>query len=88
MLDESNISLKSWTNQYPPTILLDFDDDINNVTNNADILVNDISGKEIQKGLRVLANKKTAGAYFIPAELLKWKGDEIVDELTKIASIV
>ena len=75
-------------NQPIPTILLDFDDDINNVTNNADILVNDISGKEIQKGLRALANKKTASAYFIPAELLKWKGDEIVDELTKIASIV
>ena len=64
------------------------DDDINNVTEEADISMNDISKEEIKEGLRVLANNKAAGLDFIPVELLKWGGDAMVDELTKIANVI
>ena len=50
--------------------------------------MNDISKEEINEGLRALANNKAAGLDFIPAELLKWGGDAMVDELTKISNIV
>ena len=50
--------------------------------------MNDISKEEIEKGLRVLAKNKPASLEFIPAELLKWGGDAMVDERTKIANLV
>ena len=75
-------------NQPIPTILLDLDDDINNVTKEADTSMNNISKEEIQEGLRALGNNKVACLDFIPAELLKWGGDAMVDKLTKISNIV
>ena len=75
-------------NQPIPTILLDLDDHINNVNDDAAISVNDISKDEIEGGLRALANNKAAVLDFIPAELLKWGGDAMVDEMTTIANIV
>ena len=71
-----------------PTIVLDLDRDINNVTDDADISMNDISKEKIEGGLRAIANNKAAALEFIRAELLKLGGDAIVDELTKIANIV
>ena len=71
-----------------PTIVLDLDRDINNVTDDADISMNDISREKIEGGLRAIANNKAAALEFIRAELLKLGGDAIVDELTKIANIV
>ena len=50
--------------------------------------MNNISKEEIKEGLRVLANNKPAGLDFIPVELLKWGGDAIMDELTKIANLI
>ena len=64
------------------------DDHINNVNDDAAISVNDISKDEIEGGLRALANNKAAVLDFIPAELLKWGGDAMVDEMTTIANIV
>ena len=64
------------------------DDHINNVNDDAAISVNDISKDEIEGELRALANKKAAVLDFIPAELLKWGGDAMVDEMTTIANIV
>ena len=75
-------------NQPIPTILLDLDDHINNVNDDDAISVNDISKDEIEGGLRALANNKAAVLDFIPAELLKWGGDAMVDEMTTIANIV
>ena len=75
-------------NQPIPTILLDLVDDINNVTEEADTSMNNISKEEIKEGLRALGNNKAAGLDFIPAELLKWGGHAMVNELTKISSIV
>ena len=63
--------------------LIDLNDDVNNITYNADISMNDISKEEIKEGLRALANNKAARLDFIPAELLKWGGDAMVDELKK-----
>ena len=74
-------------NQPIPTILLDLDDNIN-ATDDADISMNYISKEEIKEGLRGLANNKAAGLDFIPAELLKWGGVAMADELTKIPNIV
>ena len=71
-----------------PTIVLDLDRDINNVTDDADISMNDISKEKIEEGLRAIANNKAAALEFIRVELLKLGGDAIVDELTKIANIV
>ena len=64
------------------------DYDINNVTDDADISMTDISKYEIEEGLRALVNNKASGLDFIPAELLKTGGHAMVDELTKIANIV
>ena len=64
------------------------DDHINNVNDDAAISVNDISKDEIEGGLRAPANKKAAVLDFIPAELLKWGGDAMVDEMTTIANII
>ena len=50
--------------------------------------MNDISKEDIEEGLRALTNNKAACLDFIPAQLLKWGGDAIVDELTKITNIV
>ena len=58
-------------------------DDVNNIAYDADISMNDISKEEIKEGLRALANNKAARLDFIPAELLKWGGDAMVDELKK-----
>ena len=49
--------------------------------------MNDISKEETEERLRALANSKAAGLDFIPVELLK-RGDAMVLELTKIASMV
>ena len=68
-------------NQPIPTILLDLDYDINNVTDDADISMTDISKYEIEEGLRALVNNKASGLDFIPAELLKTGGHAMVDEL-------
>ena len=46
--------------------------------------MNDISKEEINEGLIALANNKAGDLDFIPAELLKWGGDE----LTKIANFI
>ena len=62
-------------------------DELNNVTNDADVSMNDISKEETEERLRVLANSKAAGLDFIPVELLK-RGDAMVLELTKTASMV
>ena len=75
-------------NQPIPTILLDLDYDINNVTDDADISMTDISKYEIEEGLRALVNNKASGLEFIPAELFKTGGHAMDDELTKIANIV
>ena len=50
--------------------------------------MNDISKEEIGEGLRALANNEALGLDFFAAELLKWGGDTMVDELTKTANIV
>ena len=68
--------------------LIDLNDDVNNITYDPDISMNDISKEEIKEGLRALANNKAALLDFIPAELLKWGDDAMVDELKKIANIV
>ena len=57
-------------------------DELNNVTDDVDI-----SKDETEERLRALANSKAAGLDFIPVELLK-RGDAMVLELTKIASMV
>ena len=75
-------------NQPVPTILLDLDDHKNNVNDDAAISMNDISKDEIERGSRVLANNKAACLDFIPAELLEWVGDAMVDEMTRITNIV
>ena len=62
-------------------------DELNNVTNDADVSMNDISKEETEERLRALANSKAAGLGFIPVELLK-RGDAMVLELTKTASMV
>ena len=62
-------------------------DELNNVTNDADVSMNDISKEETEERLRALANSKAAGLDFIQVELLK-RGDAMVLELTKIASMV
>ena len=62
-------------------------DELNNVTNDADVSMNDISKEETEERLRALANSKAAGLDFIPVELLK-RGDAMVLELTKTASMV
>ena len=54
----------------------------------ADISMNDFPKEEIEQELRALANNRAAGLDFILAELLKWGGVAMVDELTKIANIV
>ena len=61
-------------------------DEVNNVTDDGDISVNDISKDKTKEGLRVLAKIRAAGLDFILAELLKW-GDAMVVELTKIGSM-
>ena len=61
--------------------------ELNNVTDDVDISMNDISKDETEEGLRALGNRKGAGLDFIPRALLKW-GDAMVLELTKTASIV
>ena len=50
--------------------------------------MNDISIEEIEQGLRALANNKAAVLNFIPAELLKWGGVAMVEELTETPNIV
>ena len=57
------------------------------ITDDVHVSMNDISKDETEERLRVLANSKAAGLYFMPVELLKW-GDAMVLELTKTASIV
>ena len=63
------------------------DDDINNVTDDADISMNDISKYEIEEGLIALANNKAAGLDFIPAELLKWGGMYVSMQNSFIVSV-
>ena len=58
-------------NQPISTILLDLDDDINNVTDNADMSMNNISKGKIEEELKALANNKAVDLYFILPELLK-----------------
>ena len=50
--------------------------------------MNAISKEEIEEGLKALANNITACLDFTPAQLLKWGGDAMIDELTKISTIV
>ena len=64
------------------------DDDINNVTDDDDTSMNDISKEEIEERLRALVNNKAADLHFIPEELMQWGGDAMVDEQTKITNIV
>ena len=67
-------------------ILLDLVDEVNNVTDDVDISMNDISKDKTEEGLTALPNIKAAGLDFILAELLKW-GCTMVVELTKIESM-
>ena len=67
-------------------ILLDLVDEVNNVTDDVDISMNDISKNKIEEGLTALANIKAAGLDFILVDLLKW-GCAMVVELTKIESM-
>ena len=67
---------------------MDLDGDINNSTDDADISINDITEEEREERLKALAKNKAASLDFIPAELLKWRGDTMVEKLTKIATIV
>ena len=67
---------------------MDLDGDINNSTDDADISVNNITKEEIEERLKALAKNKAASLDFISAELLKWRGDTMVEKLTKIATIV
>ena len=86
--EEQNVgwveNLNKVLNQPIPTILLDLDDDINNVSDDGDISMNDISREDIEERLRAPAKNKAAGLDFIPAELLSWGGAAMVDELTKL----
>ena len=50
--------------------------------------MNDISKEKIEEGLRAVANNKDPGLDFIPAELIKWGGNTMVDKLTNISTIV
>ena len=68
-------------------ILLDLVDEVNNVTDDLDISMTDISKDKTEEGLTALANSKAAGLDFILAELLKWD-DAMVVELTKIAGML
>ena len=79
-----------WAFQWSPesTNTHHLNDDINNATDDTDISMNSVSIEEIEEGLRALANNKAAGLDFILAELLRWGGVAMVDELTEIASIV
>ena len=67
-------------------ILLDLVDEVNSVTDDLDISMNDISKDKTEEGLTALANSKGASLDFILAELLKWD-DAMVVELTKIESM-
>ena len=67
-------------------ILVDLVDEVNNVTDDVDISMNDISKDKTEEGLTALANIKAAGLDFILVDLLKW-GCAMVDELTKISSM-
>ena len=67
-------------------ILLDLADEVNNVTDDVDISMNDISKNKTEEGLTALANIKAAGLDFILVKLLKW-GCAMVVELTKIESM-
>ena len=74
-------------NQPISIILLDLVDEVNNVTDDLDISMNDISKDKTEEGLTALANSKAARLDFILAELLKWD-DAMVVELTKIAGML
>ena len=52
-------------NQPISIILLDLVDEVNNVTNDADISMNDISKDKTEEGLTVLVNIEAAGLDFI-----------------------
>ena len=67
--------------------MLDLVYELNNVTDDVDISMNDISNDQTEEGLRVLGNRKAADSDFIPGALLKW-GDAMVLGLTKTASMV
>ena len=73
-------------NQPISIILLDLVDEVNNVTDDADISTNDISKDKTEEGLTVLVNIEAAGLDFILVELLKW-GDAMVVGLIKISSM-
>ena len=66
--------------------MLDLVEEVNNVTVDVDISMNDISKDKTEEGLTVLPNSKAAVLDFTLAELLKWD-DATVVELPKIASM-
>ena len=75
-------------NQQNPESLFDFTSENDIDGNNSNITFDDITHDELSEAIKTLKSNKASGIDNLPAELLKYGGDVIIEKVTELGIVI